>query len=75
MSGCCGAWSGLRIDLRVAQGGWGAGVEGVGGWRFGAARMGLCVSTSREDLWSSLQVETHSLNQPARRPGAFFCAW
>ena len=31
MSGCCGAWSGLRIDLRVAQGGWGAGVEGVGG--------------------------------------------
>ena len=65
------AWAARRLACHAGVGcGWVGGL----GRRLGA-RMGLCVATSGEDLWSSLQVETHTLNQPAGHPGAFFSAW
>ena len=66
------AWAARRLACHAGVGG---GWVGGLGRRLGATRMGLCVSTSREDLWFSLQVETHSPNWPARHPGAFFSAW
>ena len=50
---------------RVAQGG--------GGGFQGAARLGLCVSTSGEDIPSSPRMETHNPNRAARRSSAPPC--